>query len=58
MKNIDDVTDVIRRTTVTFSCPLQLAAWLKRTQRNVSGFVVQAVQEKKERDEKAQQVEA
>ncbi len=58
MKNIDDVTDVIRKTTVTFSAPLQLAAWLKRTQRNVSGFVVQAVEEKRQRDEQAEQVEA
>jgi len=49
-----DVTDVIRKTTVTFSAPLQLAAWLKRTQRNVSAFVVEAVEEKRQREEEAQ----
>lgn len=54
MKNIDDVTDVIRKTTVTFSAPLQLAAWLKRTQRNVSAFIVEAIQEKLQREEEAQ----
>ena len=58
MNNSHDVTDVIRKTTVTFSAPLQLAAWLKRTQRNVSAFVVEAVLEKRERDEQLEQVEA
>jgi len=52
-----DVTDVIRKTTVTFSAPLQLAAWLKRTKKNVSVFVVEAVLEKRERDEQVEQAQ-
>jgi len=57
MNNSHDVTDVIRKTTVTVSVPLQLAAWLKRTKKNVSVFVVEAVLEKRERDEQVEQAQ-
>ena len=31
------------KVTLTVSCPLDLYVWLKRTQRNVSAYVVQAI---------------
>lgn len=39
-----------RKVTVTISCPLELYLWLRRTQRNVSAYVVRAVQETKEKE--------
>lgn len=42
-----------RKVTVTISCPLELCLWLRRTQRNVSAYVVRAVQETREKDSKA-----
>ncbi len=53
-----DINDFLHKTTLTISCPLDLYIWLKQTKRNCSAFIVEAVQEKKERDEKAQQVKA
>jgi hypothetical protein len=32
------------KVTMTVSCPLELHLWLKRTQRNVSAYVVQAIE--------------
>jgi hypothetical protein len=50
MKRIEDV---LNKTTLTISCPINLFLWLKETQRNCSAYVVAAVQEKKTRDEQA-----
>jgi len=33
-----------RKVTMTVSCPLELYLWLKRPQRNVSAYVVQAIE--------------
>jgi hypothetical protein len=48
-----EITDVVHRMTLTVSCPLDLFVWLKRSQRNCSAYVVQAVLEKRARDEEA-----
>ncbi len=55
---MQDQTSIVPRVTLTVSCPLPLFIWLKQTQRNCSAFVVEAVLEKKKRDEQAEQVEA
>jgi hypothetical protein len=33
-----------RKVTMTVSCPLSLFAWLKDTQRNISAFVIKAIE--------------
>lgn len=48
MKRIEDV---LNKTTLTISCPIDLFVWLKETQRNCSAYVVAAIQEKRARDE-------
>jgi hypothetical protein len=35
------------KVTLTVSCPLDLYEWLKRTRRNVSGYVVEAIESMK-----------
>lgn len=35
------------KVTLTVSCPLELYNWLKRTQRNVSSYIVQAIEAEK-----------
>ena len=42
-----------RKVTVTISCPLELYLWLRRTQRNMSAYVVRAVEDAKEKDSRA-----
>ncbi len=44
-----DVVD--RKVTMTVSCPLSLFAWLKETQRNISAFVVKAIEAAKKTGE-------
>ena len=46
-------TETDRKVTVTISCPLELCLWLRRTQRNVSAYVVRAVEDAKEKESKA-----
>lgn len=41
------------KVTLTVSCPLDLFAWLKRNQRNVSAYVVQAIEAEKQKEEAA-----
>ena len=53
-----DISEMLHKTTLTISCPLDLYIWLKQTKRNCSAFIVEAVQEKKERDEQLEQVES
>ena len=56
-----DISEMLHKTTLTISCPLELFVWLKQTQRNCSQYVVEAIeakrQQEKERDEQAKQVE-
>jgi len=40
--------------TLTVSTPLPLYLWLKDSQRNVSRYVVQAIEERRRRDEEAE----
>ena len=51
MNNVNDLIDLIHKTTLTFSCPLALAAWLKHTQRNRSTYIVEAIEARRKRDE-------
>ena len=44
-------TEALPRMTLTVSCPFELFVWLKKTQRNCSAYVVEAVQEKQKHDE-------
>ena len=46
-------SETYRKVTVTISCPLELYLWLRRTQRNMSAYVVRAVEDAKEKDSKA-----
>lgn len=50
MNNVNDFVDLIHKTTVTFSCPLALALWLKQTQRNCSAYIVKAVEAKRKQE--------
>lgn len=54
MNNSHDLTDLIRKTTVTFSCPLQMAAWLRHTQRNCSAYIVEVIEAKRKSEEEKQ----
>jgi hypothetical protein len=40
--------------TLTVSTPLPLYLWLKQSQRNVSRYVIEAVEERRRRDEEAE----
>ena len=40
--------ELVRKMTMTVSVPLELYVWLKRTQRNVSAYVVEAVENHKQ----------
>lgn len=51
-----EITNIVHRMTLTVSCPLDLFVWLKRSQRNCSAYVVQAVLEKRARDAEAEPV--
>lgn len=42
---------LVPKMTLTVSTPLPLYQWLKESQRNVSRFVVQAIEERRQRDE-------
>lgn len=54
MNNINDFVDLIHKTTMTFSCPLALAAWLKHTQRNCSAYIVEAIEAKRQQEEETE----
>jgi hypothetical protein len=45
---------LVPKMTLTVSTPLPLYLWLKESQRNVSRYVVQAIEERRQRDEEAE----
>lgn len=40
-----------RKTALTVSCPLELVDWLKRTQQNISGYVVETIKARRAEEE-------
>jgi hypothetical protein len=45
---------LVPKMTLTVSTPLPLYLWLKDSQRNVSRYVVQAIEERRRREEEAE----
>lgn len=45
---------LVPKMTLTVSTPLPLYQWLKESQRNVSRYVVRAIEERRRRDEEAE----
>ena len=46
-----DVEDILHKMTLTVSCPFEMFVWLKRSQKNCSAYIVQAVNEKRAREQ-------
>lgn len=42
---------VVPRVTLTVSCPLELFVWLKKSQRNCSAYIVEAIEAKRQQEE-------
>jgi post-segregation antitoxin (ccd killing protein) len=51
---MNDQTEKEPRVTLTVSCPLSVYTWLRQTQRNVSAFVVRAVEAERRRGEEVE----
>lgn len=49
-----DISEMLHKTTLTISCPLELFVWLKKSQRNCSQYIVEAIEARRQRDEERQ----
>jgi post-segregation antitoxin (ccd killing protein) len=51
-----DGLKIERKVTMTVSCPLELFSWLKETQRNMSVYVVRAIEAERQREKQRLEV--
>lgn len=51
---MNDIRDILYKTTLTISCPLELFVWLKKSQRNCSAYIVEAIEARRQQEEETE----